>query len=210
MNERDDNGNSVIRNLNYIERELLVNRPVKMLEMVEECVGDYPSDDGWLEQTKDVIKDITKEQMARYDASLVKCHTTIWENKPNPCLQFYYMSEVLRCLVEDYESPLLEYKDGVGIRTAEFEAMMFEMFETGWEMERLPQDGSNLRDHIFGTLFFDEDWELDNPTGLPHEELALGVLAIDRHYYTPVHLVEIQNLDESLDWLIEYVGNWLW
>ncbi len=206
MNERDDNGNSVIRNLNYIERELLVNRPVKMLEMIEECVGGYPSDDGWREQMKDVIKDITPF----YDSLPVEYHTAIWENKPNPCLQFYYMSEVLRCLVEDYESPLLEYKDGVGIRTAEFEAMMFEMFETGWEMERLPQGDSNLRDHIFGTLFFDMDWELNSPTGQPHEEHALVALDIDRHYFTPVHLVEIQNLDESLDWLIDYTGNWIY
>lgn len=205
MNERDDNGNSVIRNLNYIERELLVNRPVKMLEMVEECVGGYPSDDGWLEQMKDVIKDITPF----YDSLPIEYHTVIWENKPNACLQFYYMSEVLRCLVEDYESPLLEYKDGLGIRTAEFEAMMYEMFETGWEMERLPQ-GSNLHDHIFHTLFFDMDWELNSPTGQPHEEHALVALDIDRHYFTPVHLVEIQNLDESLDWLLEYTGDWIW
>ena len=196
-----------LRNLNYIERELFLWRPLKMLDMVDACVDGYPNDDGWLEQMKGVIKDVTKEEMVEYDASLVKYHTTIWENKPNPCLQFYYMSEVLRCLVEDYESPLLEYKDGVGIRTAEFEAMMFEMFQTAWEMEQLPQGHSNLHDHIFGTLFFDMDWELDNPTGQPHEEHALVALDIDRHYFTPVHLVEIQNLDESLDWFIEYVGN---
>lgn len=204
MNERDDNGNSVIRNLNYIERELLVNRPVKMLGVVEDCVDIHNGD--FQKQMKDVIKDMTP---SHYGLP-VEYHTTIWENKPNPCLQFYYMSEVLRCLVEDYESPLLEYKDGVGIRTAEFEAMMFEMFETGWEMERLPQDGSNLHDHIFHTLFFDMDWELDNPTGQPHEEHALVALDIDRHYFTPVHLVEIQNLDESLDWLLEYTGDWIY
>ena len=201
MNERDDNGNSVIRNLNYIERELLVNRPVKMLGVVEDCVDIHNGD--FQKQMKDVIKDMTP---SHYGLP-VEYHTTIWENKPNPCLQFYYMSEVLRCLVEDYESPLLEYKDGVGIRTAEFEAMMFEMFQTAWEMEQLPQGHSNLHDHIFGTLFFDMDWELDNPTGQPHEEHALVALDIDRHYFTPVHLVEIQNLDESLDWFIEYVGN---
>ena len=204
MNERDDNGNSVIRNLNYIERELLVHRPLWMLGVVEDCVDIHNGD--FQKQMKDVIKDMTPS----HDGLPVEYHTAIWENKPNPCLQFYYMSEVLRCLVEDYESPLLEYKDGVGIRTAEFEAMMFEMFETGWEMEQLPQGDSNLRDHIFGTLFFDMDWELNSPTGQPHEELALDVLDIDRHYYTPVHLVEIQNLDESLDWLIEYIGDWIW
>ena len=203
MNEYD-NGNSVIRNLNYIERELFLWKPLDILTAVDSCVSGYPSDDEWLEGMKDVIKDT---DLGNLPYLVPDYHTHIWENKPNLCLQLYYMSEVLRCLVEDYESPLLEYKDGVGIRTAEFEAMMFEMFETGWEMEQLPQSGTSLYDQIFGTLFFDMDWELDNPTGLPQEEMVLGIMAIDRHYYTPVHLVEIQNLDESLDWLLQHLAD---
>lgn len=222
MLQMNDN---TLRNGNYIEISIMRFLPDMELEPLYNNLRQlYEFNEvtpDWEYTKKQILSKIKEGVVGEYVPPFnpKACRRTrIWMNKEQdgPILHIYYMAEIMRCLVEDYKTPLLQYNGDMPIRTAEFEAMMYEMFEAGCRHYNIHmhKDWRGLDtphyfyETIFDNLFFDYDWEMNCPTGIPIEQEMLESLSIDRHYFIPVRLIEIQNLEESIDWLLDYLQEW--
>ena len=191
------------RNANYIERKIMSAHPIFQVDYL---YGMACKDEGekW-ELSKEKMKDYIVVSNDTDATPIDWYNTSIWKKNEDKRLELYFMSEILRCLVENYKTPVLEYKDGVPVRSAEFEAMMYEMFKYYFNS----YDGENsLEEDIFNRLFFDMDWEIPNPNNSPQEGLVLSSLGINRDYFFKTPFEEIMNYQESLDWLFDYCSDY--
>ena len=205
---------SKLRNLNCIEYDIMRHMPCDYLEYIYGMghrINKKFDELEWKEQ-KEIMIDYLKEGMWDTDPVMGAC-TSIWEKNTDYKLAVYFMSEAWRTCVEDYKTPLLEYSEDIPIRTAQFEAMMWEMF-SHYFIEYADVDNPknhhahDLYDMIGNTLFFDRDWDL--PEESVKDPLVLEALAIEPDYFFEIDFREITNFEESLNWLMddlsEYYG----
>lgn len=171
---------------------------------------DEGFDDLEWEEQKKIMIDYLKEGLWDTDPVMGAC-TSIWEKNTNHKLAVYFMSEAWRTCVEDYKTPLLEYRDDMPIRTAQFEAMMWEMFShyfTEYTNFDDPKDHHvhDLYDMISDVLFFDRDWDL--PAESVKDPLVLEALNIDPDYFFEIDFREITNFESSLNWLMDNLSEY--
>ena len=146
----------------------------------------------------DILESMTLEQMkCGLNPFLRQSFSTrIWREHGSSQVILYYLSEMYRLGVDnEYRSPLFEYKGNVPVLNAEGEAMLYDMFRYGCRVYGIED---RLFEVMASDIFWDSDWEIDGQNMTPK---MLDDFGIDIGYFTPTSLVEIQNFDESMEWL---------